>query len=210
MAKIETRQINCGSCGAPIELKSAFTKSIVCPFCDTTNIITDMGVDPTGRMAKIAEAPSVFKIGRTGTLKGRKFEVLGRLRYGYDEGFWDEWFLQFEDGQCGWVTEEEGEMSLFFKELLTEPIEDLENIRVGKTVKVQNKNVFVTEITDAVIKGGEGELHYPVVTGKTVTHYEGNSSGKLVSIELWPKELEVHTGEPILYKDLNFDEKDDL
>jgi LSD1 subclass zinc finger protein len=209
MAEIEVKRINCGSCGAPLELRSAFTKSIVCQFCETTNLVDDKGINPTGKMAKISQARSIFAIGRTGTLKERKFEVLGRLRYGYDEGFWDEWFLQFDDGQCGWVTEEEGEISLFNKDLLTSPIENIDKLRVGQYVQVEDKKVFLTEISECSILGGEGELHYRVTPGKPLLHLEGNADGKLVSIEVWPKEIEIHNGIPILYRDVVMDKVED-
>ncbi len=202
MSQMQLKQINCGSCGAPMEVKSAFTKSVVCPYCDTSNIIEDQGVDPTGKMAKLADSRSIFAIGRTGTMRGKKFEVLGRLRYGYDEGFWDEWFLQFDDGHCEWVTEEEGELSSFQKELLTQPIENIDRLRVGQMVDIEGKRVFITELTDATILGGEGELHYRVIPGKELLHMEGNAGGKLISLEVWPREIEVHTGGPILYKEV--------
>ncbi|MCE1246042.1 MAG: DUF4178 domain-containing protein [Firmicutes bacterium] len=208
MSEIKARTMNCGSCGAPLEIISAYTKSMVCPYCDTTNIIEDQGLSPAGKMAKLSDAPGIFSIGRTGTLRGKKFEVLGRLRYGYDEGFWDEWFLQFSDNQAGWVTEEEGECTLFFKEMITSPIENVENLRVGQFVQVEGKKVFITEISDAFIEGGEGELHYKVIPGKEVLHIEGNASGKLVSIEVWPREIEVHTGGPVLYQEIKMNKEE--
>lgn len=209
MSSIVTRRVNCGSCGAPLEIKSAFTKSIVCPYCDTTNLIDEHGVDPSGKMAKLSMAPSIFSIGRKGSIKGKKFEVLGRLRYGYDEGFWDEWFLQFEGGKAGWITEEEGECSLFYKELITKPIENIDRIRVGQTVNVEGKRVFMTEIADVTVMGGEGELHYRVVPGKELVHMEGNANGRLVSIELWPREIEVHVGDPIDYSHIKMEKEED-
>jgi hypothetical protein len=209
MAEIEVRKINCASCGAPLELKSAFTKSIVCRFCDNTTSVEDKGVDPTGKMAKISQARSIFAIGRTGKLQGRAIEVLGRLRYGYDEGFWDEWFIQFADGQCAWLTEEEGELSVFQKHLLTSPIENLDRLRVGQFVQVEDKKVFITEMSDCTVMGGEGELHYHVIPGKQVLHMEGNAGGKLISLEVWPREIEVHVGGPIMYRDVVMDRKED-
>lgn len=209
MPEIKSRSMNCGSCGAPLEIKSAYTKSVICPYCDTTNVIEDRGLNPEGKMAKLSEGFSIFSIGRTGKLKGRNFEVLGRLRYGYDEGYWDEWFLQFNDGQAGWVTEEEGECSIFTKDLITNPIENVNSLRVGQFVNVEGKKVFVTEIADCTILGGEGELHYKVIPGKELVHIEGNAGGKLVSIEIWPREIEVHNGEPILYKQIEMDKEED-
>lgn len=209
MAEILAKSINCASCGAPMEVNSAFTKTVICGYCGTTNALDDRGIDPTGKMAKLSQARSIFSIGRRGAMEKQKFQVLGRLRYGYDEGFWDEWFLQFDDGHCEWVTEEEGELSSFRKQLLTKPIENLDRIRVGQTVAIENHRVFITEICDATILGGEGELHYRVVPGKELLHIEGNSGGALVSVEVWPREIEVHTGKPVLYKDIVMEKESD-
>jgi hypothetical protein len=207
MPEIKVKTFNCGNCGAPLSVESAYTKSIICPYCDTTNAIEDKGLNPQGKMAKLSEAPSIFAIGRTGAIKGKKFRVLGRLRYGYEDGFWDEWFLAFDDGRMGWVTEEEGECSLFFKELITSPI-DINKLRVGTTVSVAGKKVFITEISDAEILGGEGELHYRVRPHTKLVHYEGNAGGKLVSIELWEKELEIHNGEPVSYSNITVNKEE--
>jgi hypothetical protein len=209
MSNIEVKTVNCGSCGAPLEVRSAFTRSVICPFCDSTNMLDDKSVDVSGKMAKISKARSVFSIGRTGTMNGIRFEVLGRLRYGYEDGYWDEWFLQFEDGKCSWITEEEGELTIFSKNLLTTPVENIDRIRVGQFIQVGDKKIFVTEITDCTIEGGEGELHYRVIPGKEVLHLEGNAAGSLVSIEVWPREIELHIGEPMQYKEIQWDMQKD-
>jgi hypothetical protein len=202
--KIEGRQLDCPACGAPLTVESAFTRTVVCTFCGQGLSLDDKGLNPTGRMARLSQAPSIFSIGRTGKVKGRKFKVLGRLRYDYEDGYWDEWFLKFEDGQAGWVTEEEGECALFFKELITAPME-LDAVRVGKSIFINNRPVFITEVQEASLAGGEGELNYRMVPGTSVRHIEGNASGTLVSVEVWPKEIEIHAGHPLEYNQISMD-----
>ncbi|MDQ7823969.1 MAG: DUF4178 domain-containing protein [Candidatus Eremiobacteraeota bacterium] len=205
MRKIEARHLNCPSCGAPITVETAYAKTVVCPYCDSTNLIEDKGLSPAGKMAKISRAPSIFSVGRSGAIEGKRFRILGRLRYDYEDGFWDEWYLKYEDGKAGWISEEEGECTLFFKEAVTGEI-DLGSIRVGQKVMVNGRQVFITEIQDATLAGGEGELNYRAVPGTAVTHYEGNASGTLISIEVWPRELEVHAGHPVSYESIHMDE----
>jgi hypothetical protein len=42
-----------------------------------------------------------------------------------------------------------------------------------------------------------------------VLHVEGNAGGKLISLEVWPREIEVHVGGPIMYRDVVMDRKED-
>jgi len=93
------RSLTCPSCGGPITVESAYTTLVVCPYCGSSLNIHDTGVDITGRTAKLAQYPSRLSIGAGGQIRGRPFRALGRVRYQYDDGFWDEWFLQFGDGQ---------------------------------------------------------------------------------------------------------------
>ncbi|HMA37173.1 MAG TPA: DUF4178 domain-containing protein, partial [Chloroflexia bacterium] len=103
------RALNCPNCGGPIQVENAYTTLVVCPFCGSSLYIHDTGVDITGKTAKLAQYPSRLAIGATGQIQGRAFRALGRIRYQYAGGFWDEWNLQFADGQIGWVEEDEGE-----------------------------------------------------------------------------------------------------
>ena len=64
------RSMVCPSCAGPIELKSRFAKIVVCDYCDSSLIVKDEGLDPTGKKAKLAEYPSRFAVGKTGKLKG--------------------------------------------------------------------------------------------------------------------------------------------
>ena len=91
--------MRCPGCSAPLDLKHRFVKMVTCDFCGLVSIVRDTGLDPTGRKAKLTQIPSLLYVDAAGTLQGRKFHVMGRLRYQYDAGYWDEWFLTFENDQ---------------------------------------------------------------------------------------------------------------
>lgn len=199
--RIETITLNCPSCGATLSIEHAYTKTVVCAYCDTVSSVIDKTLNPSGKIANLSEAPSIFKIGASGSISGKHFEVLGRLRYSYDSGFWDEWYLKFDNGKAGWLTEEEGECTLFYKApILGET--DVENIKVAKRSLINGTLVFITEIQSASISGGEGQLNYAIAPGAKVEHIEGTVNGELYSVEIWENELEVHKGSAINYDDI--------
>ncbi len=206
MNTIDAKSFNCPSCGGHLQIEHAYTKTVVCQYCDTVSSVIDKTLNPSGKMAKLSEAPSIFSVGSAGALRGKRFEILGRLRYTYPSGFWDEWYLKFEDGKAGWLTEEEGECTLFFKTQITDAME-LDHIAIAKRINISGRSVFITEIQNAVISGGEGQLNYVVVPGASVRHIEGIDNGTLVSVEIWDNEIELHTGSEIGYEEITVEKK---
>ncbi len=201
------KRMSCPACGAPLTIQNRFIKLVTCDFCSQVSLLVDKGLDPTGRTAKLVEFPSPLYIDATGTLFNRRFRVMGRLRYEYDAGFWDEWFLSFDSGKPGWLVEDEGEFKFYVKSTWTESLPPFEELSVGQTIKVAGRNVFITEKGRAVIAGGEGQLAFKILPGEPVAYVDGNSDGRLVSIEYTEDEIEVSVGHPVGEDDLTIDEE---
>ncbi|MEQ8221926.1 MAG: DUF4178 domain-containing protein [Candidatus Eremiobacterota bacterium] len=200
--EMQIRELDCPACGGVLKLTSVYVRSTVCPYCDQTLYIEDFGLSVAGKYPKLADYPSRFAIGVKGKIKGKNFEVVGRVRYRGEDCFWDEWYLTFEDGKPGWLTEEEGECALFNKEKIKTSVPDTSQLKVGKTVDINNYKIFVTETGEVSIEGGEGQLFFVVKPGTELIHIDGNAGGKLVSIEFYEKEIEFHTGESLEYEDI--------
>lgn len=192
-----TQSFTCPSCSAPLQLENRFTKVVICQYCGQTSNVTPAGLDPTGQKAMLADFPSILSIGASGTLSGDPFKVLGRLRYKYDEGFWDEWFLQFISGRKVWLQEDEGTFIAFDKAAITTAIPEFKSIKVGSTIQINDQPVFIVEKNEAVIAGGEGELQFKILPGESVDYADGNSAGKVVSIEFAPDEIAMSIGSQI-------------
>ena len=191
----------CPSCGAPLEIKNRFSKVLVCGYCGSHLKVTDDGFDSTGKHPKLAEYPSIFKVGSRGTILGKTFAAMGRMRYNYSGGHFDEWFIEY-DGGTAWFTEDEGTYSLYTENLDAIEFPDITSVRAGQNVMIGEKKVMVKEKGTAEIAGAEGELSFYAEPGTKVTYMDGVSEGKKISIEATEDEIEMFIGRPLLPRDI--------
>lgn len=201
------KNLNCPSCGAPLDIKNRFVKMVTCDFCSQVLLVKDTGLDLTGRVAKLAQFPSPLYIDATGTLWGRAFQVVGRLRYQYDAGMWDEWFLTFADDKPGWLVEDEGEYIFYHKQTLTSPVPPFERVKVGSVAPMSGREVFITQKGQASIVGGEGQLAFTILPGETVNYLDGISGEDQISVEYTTDEIEFLTGRVVAPADLVIEEE---
>jgi len=181
---------------------------VTCDFCSQVMLLSDSGLDPTGQTAKLAELPSPLYVDAAGQISGRQFQVMGRLRYQYGSGLWDEWFLVFDDGQPGWLQEDEGEYILFHKETLTSTVPPFDDVAVGSVLRIGRHNVFVTEKGQAQIAGGEGQLAFNILPGEQIRYLDGNSGEDQVSVEYTANEIELSVGRAVPRDQLVVDEEE--
>jgi hypothetical protein len=193
--------LQCTSCGAPVEIRNRFSKVFVCAYCGTHLRVTDSGLDITGKHPKLAEFPSILSVGCRGTILGKPFTALGRMRYDYGGGHFDEWFLD-HDGATAWLSEDEGTFALYTEMEEAEKFPDVASVRAGQTVTVDGRKVMIKEKGKARIAGGEGELSFYVEPGTEVVYIDGISEGKKISIECTEDEIELFTGRVVLKKDI--------
>jgi hypothetical protein len=196
------RSLSCPNCGGPITVESAYTTLVVCPYCGSSLYIHDTGVDITGKTAKLAQYPSRLAVGAAGQIRGRPFRTLGRVRYQYEDGFWDEWFLQFGDGQVGWAEEDEGEFTLVFKRKLTSPVPPFDQIRVGSFIPLGGDQMFVSEKGDAKVVGGEGETAMSTSPGRSIQYVDGSAANKAIRLVIDANGITLHQGDPLEFQDL--------
>jgi hypothetical protein len=201
----DATSLKCPSCGAPLPIAHRFVRMVACKYCETVSEVTDEGLDPTGKTAKLAPLPTRFSVGLKGRLRGRPFEVLGRVRYSYDEGVWDEWYFAFEDGAAGWLEEDEGQWTLAVQEKLRTPVPAFEEVRVGSTFEVNGHAFFVTERCRARVAGAEGQLFFKAVPGRPINFVDGNVNGRSAYLEYGEDSIEFGLGDPIPRGDVEFD-----
>jgi len=163
--------MNCSSCGAPVEIKNRFSKVFVCGYCSTHLKVSESGLDVAGKYPKLAEFPSVFKVGSRGTILGKPFSALGRMRYKYQGGHYDEWFIEL-DGENAWFTEDEGTFTLYTDLYEGVDIPDITAVKAGQNIMVGDKKVMVKEKGHAVVDGGEGELYFYIEPGTEVVYLD--------------------------------------
>jgi hypothetical protein len=193
--------MNCASCGAPVEIKNRFSKVFVCGYCGSHLTVGDAGLGIAGKYPKLTDFPSIFQVGSTGAILGKPFTALGRMRYKYPGGHYDEWFIDF-NGEKAWFTEDEGTYTLYTDLFEAVDIPDIYTIKPGQNIMVGDKKVMVKEKGRAVIEGGEGELYFYAEPGTEVIYMDAVSEGRKVSVEYTENEVEVFAGRPLLKRDI--------
>jgi membrane protease subunit (stomatin/prohibitin family) len=154
-------QMNCSSCGAPLEVTNRFSKVLVCSYCGTHLKVQGDSLSESGKYPKLADFPSILEIGKGGTILGKPFTALGRMQYKGDGYRYNEWFIEL-DGDTAWLTEDEGTFTLFTEMFDAADIPDINSIRPGQNIDVAGRRVMVKEKGTASVEGGEGELYYYV------------------------------------------------
>lgn len=205
---MEPKKVNCPSCGVELPLKYRFSKMVGCPYCGQNIYLTNDGLKPVGDKIVLSDYGSVLAVGKTGKLGGRNFHVLGRVRFDYEDGFWDDWLLTLDDDweHEFWLQEDEGDYVLFSKVPLKSDPPDFSSLQVGSVVQVTDKKIFISEKNRAVVNGGEGELSFQVTPGEKADFADGISYGEgiPVSIEYMPDEVALNIGEVVELKDFHF------
>lgn len=199
------REFTCPSCGAPVPQKSPGARTLVCGFCGQTSHLNADTIEAVGSQHLLIDYGSVVSVGQQGKYQGRDFLVLGRLRVDYEDGFWDEWFLQFlDDGSEAWLQEDDGSFVLFSAGVPVEDFPGYEKVPVGVSygIDATGPTVFITSKSRAKVNGGEGELPFRIVPGEPADFVEGLLDGQVISIEVLPEEVLRFVGYPVSLEEL--------
>ena len=106
--------LNCPSCGAAVNFQSKASVFAVCSFCKSTLVRQDIDLKAIGKMSELQDDLTPFQVGTTGMFFQEKFELVGRLKIPYQDGFWNEWYALFGDGKEAWLAEAQGFLGLCF------------------------------------------------------------------------------------------------
>ncbi len=156
---------NCPSCGAPIEFTLGSSIAKVCEYCRHTVVRSDRGLSALGKVADLAETPSLVAIGDEGSLAGRPFRVFGRVQLDYGKGPWDEYYVALDHGQSwAWLAHAQGEW------LLTSwasgvSVPSFDSLSLEGDVTLAAGFFRVAELRTARVTSAEGELPGAFPTG---------------------------------------------
>ncbi len=146
----------------------------------------DINVEAIGKMASLPDDMSPLKIGTTGTINGIHFTLVGRMKIGWQDGTWNEWYFISDNGGKGWLAEAQGSYALCYE--YTKPlfadtqktldkfinseksvlkdnadlpqIDGMKNALLGSFLFIDQLKYKVVDIKTAVCIGSEGELPF--------------------------------------------------
>ncbi len=154
-------QGQCPNCGAPMSFGVGSSMSQVCKFCRTVVVRTDRELKNLGKAADLANTPSSLAVGDRGEIRGRAFEVLGRVQLDYGRGPWDEFYVRFLDEKWGWIAEAQGNLYLTQKIAEKIAVPPPQSVAIESTIVLGRYGGFkVVERRKAKMLTAEGELPF--------------------------------------------------
>ncbi len=203
---------NCPSCGAEVEFKSSISVFSVCDHCKFMLVRHDMDLESLGKMAQLPDDVSPLKIGTRGRYKNTAFEVVGRLKVGWSEGYWNEWFLLFDGGRQGWLAEAMGLFMLSTEVEDSKRVPKLADLHAGTEYALTASQKFtVDDIKEATCIGSEGELPFKGLEGRKTTSVDlSNNSGEFANIEYSEEGVNLYVGRYVDFDNLELSNLRDL
>jgi hypothetical protein len=196
-------QTNCPSCGAALTFRSSFSVFAVCGFCGSTVVRTDRDVQSIGTMADLPEEMTPLQVGTGLSYRGRAYELAGRVRMGWADGAWNEWYMVGGDAE-GWLAEAQGFLTVAFPQPLdAAPGLGTAAVRLNQIVMVSGRSFRVADIKDATCIGSEGELPFAAPRGRAARYADMvGEHGMFASIEDAAEGRRLYTGEYVDFDDL--------
>lgn len=187
------RTFHCPNCGAELEAKLATAKLVACAYCDSNVLLEDEAVKLAGKRGVMAEYPSLIRMHGQYRYRGWQFMAVGRARFDYGQGFWDEWWVMGGDGEGRWLAVDEGDFAL------EEPVEigrtpSPFELAPGNRVTIEGEQLTVTEKGRATCLAVEGELPEALGVGDSYTYFHLSGPGGLIYT------LEIDRGRAALHR----------
>lgn len=185
---------NCPNCGAELSRRVARSKMVACEFCESTVLLEDDVVRLAGKQGVMAEEPSLFELGRTVTYQGQSFMPIGKARFAYSNGWWDEFWALDGEGDGVWISVDEGDIAIEERYQTDARVAESDLV-LGRSVEFEGEVFRVTEADTGVCQALRGEFPEEMSVGDTYRYYHlSGPKGRLVTLEFEDGEMYVTEG----------------
>lgn len=167
--------IQCATCGAEQQVVNPAAISVQCPYCDSISMLVDASWQPTGKKSRLSQGFSRLYCGALCTIQGDEYRIVGRVRYSYGNGFWDEWYALDDTGRGTWITEDDHEFSIQRLVSTDKVATSVQSLAIGDEVMIESITYRILERGTAVCLGIEGELPKGILPDETYAYADGSS-----------------------------------
>ncbi|HEY3741440.1 MAG TPA: DUF4178 domain-containing protein [Bryobacteraceae bacterium] len=176
----------------------------MCEFCGSILVRTDLDLKKVGTVADFAlEDASPIQINTEGVHDQKAFVVVGRIIYEWDQGGWNEWYLMFNDGSFGWLSDAQLEWAVT-KQYAAQGIPNSpDQIHPGKTFTFGSTDFEVTVVTHAHYKGVEGQLPFEYWDKQRVTFIDLRThTREFATLDFSDPQPQLYVGRFVEFEDL--------
>ena len=206
------KKFNCPSCGAQVEFTSNYSVYAVCKYCSSMIVRHDLDVESIGTMAALPDDMSPFQIGTEGLYQGMHFSLVGRIKMGWGDGSWNEWFMVTDNGSKGWLAEAQGFYAICFEtdppplDFAVKAVQSLkqENRFVGSSHDLNKCKLTVVDTKQASCIGSEGELPLAAAAGRSIVSVDLlGAKGEFASVEIDAGKMRAYFGNYVSWKEMH-------
>ena len=188
----QSKSYNCPQCGDLLSVYFTYSKLVKCKSCGSSIFLEDDAVKLIGQSAVLSPEPSLIELHRPFKLQDKRFTPLGKIRYNYGRGFWEEWFLKDDHNQEFWLSIDEGDFVLEEKIKFSLPFKKNHTFKVGQRFN----DYQVSEIGKGVCEGFEGELPEAIKLNESHSYVHlSRGHGELLTLELFDNETMTFKGQ---------------
>lgn len=200
----------CPHCGAPVEFRSAAAPLAVCSFCQSTLARDGDALKRIGQVAEVFDDHTALQLGSSGRYKEQQFTLIGRVQWRSSEGIWNEWYVLFDDGRAGWLSEDNGLYVIGLDQESDKNLPATNSLDLGQRLSLNEQVWTVSAITQAEVLAAQGELPRinPTVKNWSVVELRNNRN----QVASWahsfdqssPNSKSFFVGHGVLMSDLSF------
>lgn len=202
--------VNCPNCGAEVVFRSPALPIKICDYCHTAVMRIEDGVRDMGRIAVLPYDISPIRIGTRGQVDGQHFDITGRVRWGWGDGFWNEWLMLFGDGSHAWLSEAMGDFMYLHEQdvgavrsRLMKKLAAGGEAAPGDEGQEQGIAYKVVDQRTATCVGSEGELPFTAPAKWSVYSVDLRSpGGECASFQRDGEEASFYTGRYVTLTEL--------
>ena len=168
-------QVQCPTCGAEQRVVNPAAVSVQCPYCDAIMMLVDQDWTPTGKKSRLSQGFSRLYCGALCTIESQEYRIVGRVRYSYGKGFWDEWYALTDTGQGTWITEDDHEFSVQSEISHTELSRDISLFPLEMKWRLEIRPIVYFRDRRGGLLRIEGELPKEILPNERYRYADGGS-----------------------------------
>ena len=179
---------SCPNCGAPLSWSSPALPVKVCDRCHSVIVRRDEALEKIGDAAMLPFDVSPVQMGTQGQYWGVGFSVVGRIRWGWEQGAWNEWLCLFDDGSSAWLGEAMGDFMLTREVAITDASDGmLRELAAGRPPQlgmpiIENGIHYIaSDLKTAKVLAQEGELPFRSTGDWTIESTDFRSVGREIA-----------------------------
>jgi hypothetical protein len=130
------------------------------------------------------------------------FALIGRIQIKYSQGYWNEWYLLFDDMRTGWLSEAGGEYVLTFARHVLEALPQFAELKIGQRFVLASQPWTVSNIENAECVAGQGELPFKVGAGYPVAAVDLRNGANFATLDYSETPPLLFVGEPVVFASL--------